>query len=196
MNFLVHLFLSGNDNDLLVGNLLGDFVKGRLEGQYPVRIEQGIALHRHIDSFCAGNRQFLLSKRRIDPSFGHYRGVLVDLFYDHFLARNWVDHGEIPFHQFLSDTRRVMEEYRAYLPERLRALIPFIFSELLPSYLEIEGISSALGRMSTRIKRRNRLGEGGKELKSHYLALHEDFHIFFPELRRFVRDWQGTVAGQ
>jgi len=195
MNFLVHLFLSGNDNDLLVGNLLGDFVKGRLEGRYPVRIERGIELHRRIDSFCAENRHFILSKRRIDPSFGHYRGVLVDLFYDHFLARNWAEHSEIPFPRFLSDTRLVMEEYRHYLPERLQALIPFIFSELLPSYLEIDGISSALERMSTRIKRRNRLGEGGEELKRHYPALHDDFGLFFPELRRFVRDWQGSVAG-
>ena len=195
MNFLVHLFLSGNDSDLLVGNLLGDFVKGRLEGHYPRPIEQGIVLHRSIDSFCGSNRHFLLSKRRIDPSFGHYRGVLVDLFYDHFLARNWAEHSEIPFPRFLSDTRLVMEEYRHYLPERLQALIPFIFSELLPSYLEIDGISSALGRMSKRLKRRNRLGEGGEELKRHYPALHDDFGLFFPELRRFVRDWQGSVAG-
>jgi len=194
MNFLVHLFLSGNDNDLLVGNLLGDFVKGRLEGRYPVRIEQGIELHRRIDSFCARNRHFLLSKRRIDPSFGHYRGVLVDLFYDHFLAKNWAEHVEIPFLQFLSNTRRVMEEYRNYLPERLQALIPFIFSELLPSYLEIDGISRALGRMSTRITRPSRLGEGGEELKRHYCALNGDFHVFFPELREFVRNWEGTVA--
>jgi len=88
-----------------------------------------------------------------------------------------------------------MEENRNYLPERLRALIPFIFSELIPSYLEIDGISSALGRMSTRIKRQNRLGEGGEELKRHYLALQGDFKLFFPELGRFVTDWQGTVAG-
>jgi acyl carrier protein phosphodiesterase len=195
MNFLVHLFLSGNDNDLLVGNLLGDFVKGRLEGRYPVRIEQGIELHRRIDSFSGRNRHFILSKRRLDPSFGHYRGVLVDLFYDHFLAKNWAEHSEIPFPRFLSDTRLIMEEYRHYLPEQLQALIPFIFSDLLPSYLEIDGISSALGRMSKRIKRRNRLGEGGEELKRHYLALHGDFHIFFPELREFVKDWQGTVTG-
>jgi acyl carrier protein phosphodiesterase len=193
MNFLVHLFLSGNDNDLLVGNLLGDFVKGRLEGRYPGPIERGIELHRRVDSFCAGNRYFLMSKRRIDPSFGHYRGVLVDLFYDHFLARNWAEHSEIPFPRFICETRRVMEDYRNYLPERLRALIPFIFSDLLPSYLEIEGISRALARMSKRIKRDNRLGEGGEELKSHYLALHGDFTIFFPELRQFAREWQGRL---
>ena len=88
-----------------------------------------------------------------------------------------------------------MEEYRDYLPERLRALIPFIFSELLPSYLEIDGISSALRRMSTRITRRNRLGEGGEELKRHYLALNGDFHVFFPELHEFVRNWQENAAG-
>jgi acyl carrier protein phosphodiesterase len=191
MNFLVHLFLSGNDNDLLVGNLLGDFVKGRLEGRYPRPIEQGIVLHRSIDSFCGRNLHFLLSKRRIDPSFGHYRGVLVDLYYDHFLARNWAEYGDVPFPLFLSRTRRVMEEYGNYLPERLRALLPYIFTELLPSYLEIEGIGRALGRMSARSKRPSRLGEGGEELKRHYVALNNDFQLFFPELREFVREWKG-----
>jgi len=194
MNFLAHLYLSGNDNELLVGNLLGDFVKGRLEGLYPVRIELGIKLHRSIDSFSGRNRHFLLSKRRIDPSFGHYRGVLVDLFYDHFLATCWGEYGDIPFPLFLSITRRVVEEYRDYLPERLRTHIPYIFSELLPSYLEIEGISRALARMSARSKRRNRMGEGGEELKRHYSAFHDDFQNFFPELREFVREWEGDFS--
>lgn len=194
MNFLMHLFLSGNDNELLVGNLLGDFVKGRLEGRYPSRIEQGIKLHRRIDSFSGSNPHFLLSKRRIDPSYGHYRGVLVDLFYDHFLARCWDEFGEIPFPHFLINTRRVVEDYRDYLPETLRALIPYIFSDLLPSYLEIEGIGRALGRMSTRASRRNRMGEGAKELKIHYSAFNEDFHCFFPELRAFVGNWEGSVS--
>jgi acyl carrier protein phosphodiesterase len=87
-----------------------------------------------------------------------------------------------------------MEEYRDYLPERLRALIPYIFSELLPSYLEIDGISRALGRMSARSTRLNRMGEGGGELKRHYSALHDDFQNFFPELREFVREWEGDFS--
>jgi acyl carrier protein phosphodiesterase len=194
MNFLAHLLLSGSDRELLIGNLLGDFVKGRLDGRYPPRIEEGIRLHRSIDSFSGRNRHFIMSKRRIDPIFGHYRGVLVDLFYDHFLARCWSDIADITFPEFLSNTQIVVEGYLDYLPERLRNSIPYIFSELLPSYLEPEEISRALVRMSARSPRRNLLGEGGEELQRHYSPLLEDFHNFFPELRAFVRDWKGSTG--
>lgn len=195
MNFLVHLFLSGNDEELLVGNFLGDFVKGRLEGRYPPRIELGIGLHRSIDSFSGRNTYFLRSKRRIDPSFGHYRGVMVDLFYDHFLASRWDEYAGISFPQFLSNTRRVVEEYRNCLPEQLRTLLPYIFSELLPSYTEIDGIGRALARMAARSTRRNSMGEGGKELKRQYCFLQEDFRSFLPELRLFVSEWEGGLPG-
>jgi acyl carrier protein phosphodiesterase len=193
MNFLAHLFLSGNDKDILVGNLLGDFVKGRLEGNYPARIEEGIMFHRNIDSFSGRNLHFVRSKRRIDESFGHYRGVLVDLFYDHFLAKSWPEYGEIAFPEYLSNTQLIIEEYRNYLPERLRNSIQYIFSELLPSYLEIDGISRSLVRMATRSARPNRLGEGGEELKRLYIPLQDDFQNFFPELRAFAGEWKGPV---
>jgi acyl carrier protein phosphodiesterase len=103
MNFLAHLYLSGDDPELLVGNLMGDFVKGRLEGRFPPGIERGIALHRRIDSFAAGNHNFLLSKRRIEPSFGLYRAVLVDLYYDHFLAIDWNEYAEVAFPRFVAN---------------------------------------------------------------------------------------------
>ena len=194
MNFLAHLYLSGSDHGLIVGNLLGDFVKGRLRGDYPVAIERGIELHRRIDSFSSLNTHFLLSKRRIDPSFGHYRGVMVDLFYDHFLSKQWSDYSDIGFNMFISNTRMIVEEYRNFLPERLKPLIPYIFSELLPSYREIAGISRALVRMSARLKRINRLGDGGVELEGNYNELRGDFHQFFPQLSDFVAVWKENIS--
>lgn len=190
MNFLAHLFLSGADPELLVGNLLGDFVKGRLEGHFPAGIERGILLHRQIDSFAGRNRHFLRSKKRLDTSFGHYRGVLVDLFYDHFLAVLWDEYANVPLQLFLSGAMRIVKEYEDILPERLRRIAPLIFTELLPSYLEVQGIERALQRMSTRIARPNRLGEGGVELRRHYDWLCGDFREFLPELREFV--WENT----
>jgi len=188
MNFLAHLFLSGEDPEILVGNLLGDFVKGRLDGHFPAGIERGIWLHRRIDSFAGGNPHFLRSKRRLDASFGHYRGVLVDLFYDHFLAVLWDEYAEAPLNTFLSGARRIVLDYEEILPERLARVAPVIFAELLPSYLEINGIERALQRMSVRIKRPNRLGEGGTALRRHYDGLCGDFREFMPELQGFVRE--------
>jgi acyl carrier protein phosphodiesterase len=100
VNFLTHLFVSGGAPGLLVGNLMGDFIRGRLDGRFPPDIEQGILLHREIDSFAGQNRNFLRSKRRLDSCFGLYRGVLVDLFYDHFLAAHWEDYADVPFSFF------------------------------------------------------------------------------------------------
>jgi acyl carrier protein phosphodiesterase len=186
MNFLAHLYLSGDDPELLVGNLMGDFVKGRLEGRFPPGIERGIALHRRIDSFAAGNHNFLLSKRRIEPSFGLYRAVLVDLYYDHFLAIDWNEYAEVAFPRFVANAYGLVSANSGTLPERLRRIVPLLFEEWLPSYREIAGIELALGRMSARLVRPNPLGEGGAELRRNYRELHEDFRGFFPELQRLA----------
>lgn len=187
MNFLAHLHLSGDEPEMLVGNLMGDFVKGRLEGRYPPGIERGMVLHRRIDSFAAANASFRESKARLDPSFGLYRGVMVDLFYDHFLALHWDVHSPVPFDVFVAAAYHVVTEYEEILPERLRRVLPVIFTELIPSYREIGGIERALGRMAGRLGRANPLGKGGGELVRHYDALHDDFRRFFPEAIVFVR---------
>ncbi len=186
MNFLTHLFLSGNAPELLVGNLMGDFVKGRLNGRFPPGIEQGILLHREIDSFAGRNRHFLRSKRRLDQSFGLYRGVLVDLFYDHFLAAHWEDYADVSLSFFISDAWRVLCQHREFLPHRLRRIMPLMFSEWLPSYSDIRGIAAVLHRMSRlRLKRVNRLWEGAETLSRHYREFYGDFQEFFPELVAF-----------
>jgi acyl carrier protein phosphodiesterase len=186
VNFLVHLFLSGNAPELLVGNLMGDFVKGRLGGRFPPGIVQGILLHREIDSFAGQNCHFLRSKRRLDQSFGHYRGVLVDLFYDHFLAANWEDYADVPYSVFISDAWRVLCEHKGFLPDRLQRIMPFMFRDWLPSYSDIGGIAAVLHRISRfRLKRESRLGEGAEALSRNYGGLYGDFQKFIPELIAF-----------
>ncbi len=186
MNFLAHLFLSGDAPELLVGNLMGDFVKGKLDGRFPPGIEQGILLHRGIDSFAGQNRHFLHSKQRLDKVFGLYRGVLVDLFYDHFLAAHWEDYADMPLSFFISDAWRVLCEHREFLPDRLQRIMPLMFRDWLPSYRDIGGIAVVLHRISCfRLKRANRLAEGTHELSRHYKGLYEDFRNFFPELLAF-----------
>ena len=186
MNFLTHLFLSNDAPELLVGNLMGDFVKGRLDSRFPPGVEQGIQLHREIDSFTGQNQHFLRSKRRLDRSFGHYRGVLIDLFYDHFLAAHWEDYAEVPLSLFISDAWRVLFDHKEFLPDRLKRIMPFMFKEWLPSYSDIGGIAAVLQRMSRfRLKRANRLGEGAEALSRNYGELYGDFRKFLPELISF-----------
>jgi len=186
VNFLTHLFLSSGAPELLVGNLMGDFVKGRLDGRFPAGIRQGILLHREIDSFAGQNWHFLRSKRRLDQSFGLYRGVLVDLFYDHFLAAHWEDYADVPLSVFISDAWRILYEHKEFLPDKLQRILPFMFRDWLPSYSDIGGIAAVLHRISRfRLKRANRLAEGAEALSRHYGVLYGDFKKFFPELIAF-----------
>lgn len=192
MNILFHLYLSGSDEELLVGNFMGDFVKGPLDNTYPPRIRQGLLLHRKIDAFAQGNASFQRSRLRLPASCGLYRGVLVDLFYDHFLASNWSSWSEIPFSDYLFWSRNIIERHRAIMPPDLREIIPLIFDDFLPSYQKISGTEHALQRMSRRRRRPNPLGEGGRELTRHYPELQDDFLCFTPAVQEFVAAFIGT----
>ena len=186
MNYLFHLHLSGDDPDLITGNFMGDFVKGRLDDRYPPRLSRGITLHRSIDSFAHTDQSFNRSRLRIDPTFGLYRGILVDLFYDHFLAVSWREWSNEPLFDYLDRVRGVIEARRLLLPERLQQIVPIIFEDMIPSYLDPEGVGKALARMSRRIERANPLAAGGLELVRNYDDLRGDFQEFMPAVKEFV----------
>jgi acyl carrier protein phosphodiesterase len=195
MNYLFHMLLSGDDEELLVGNFMGDFVKGNLNDRFPVRISQGIALHRRIDSFSSRNEQFQTSRKRLDPHYGLYRPVLVDLFYDHFLAMGWDNLSDEPLAGYIARTRAIIDRYSEILPERLQPLVPYIFEEMLPSYAEVSGIGRALERMSRRVKRRdNPLSGGEKELLLNYEGLQDDFSAFMPQVYSFVASMSAKLS--
>lgn len=188
MNLLFHLYLSGDDPDLLTGNFMGDFVKGGVEG-YPSGVAAGIMLHRRIDSFAQRHILFRRSYDRIAPQYRLWRGVFVDLFYDHFLSASWNEWMDEPLESYLTRARGMVEARRECLPERLQGLLPTIFDDLLPSYCEIDGIGLALERMSRRITRNNPLADGERELRRNYAGLREDFRCFLPAAREFVADF-------
>jgi acyl carrier protein phosphodiesterase len=187
MNYLMHLFLAGDDREALVGNMMGDFVKGRLDDRYLPGIRSGIVLHRKIDSFAAGNRFFTQSKRRLDDSCGHYKGILVDIFYDHFLAANWDKYSMAPFADYISCVHTILEEFEPMLPDRLRQVLPRMFSgNWLLSYRDLGGVDTILHRMSGRIARSNPLAEGLLQLTRNYGALHGDFGSFMSDIQEYV----------
>jgi acyl carrier protein phosphodiesterase len=190
MNYLFHLYLSGDDPDLLTGNFMGDFVKGRLGDQWPPQVRRGLELHRAIDSFAHTDPAFNRSRLRIDRSFGLYRGILIDLFYDHFLAVSWSSWSAEPLPDYLRRVRRVVETRRPLLPKRLGQILPIIFEEMIPSYLDTVGIGGALARMSRRIGRSNPLAGGEAELVRNYGELREDFLEFISVAADFAADFR------
>lgn len=194
MNFLFHMLLSGDDAQILAGNFMGDFVKGPLTDRFPERIRQGVTLHRRIDSFASRDGLFQQSRLRLHPQYGLYRGVLVDLFYDHFLVAEWSSWSDEPFDVYLARSRSIIEGQRDELPERLQGLLPTIFEELLPSYGAVTGIARALERMSRRVVRENPLAGAESELELNYEGLRADFRGFMPLVRRFAADFIAAEA--
>ena len=193
MNFLAHLHLSGDDPDILTGNMMGDFVKGRLDGRFPPRVTLGLELHRRIDSFAGRHQVFQTSRRRIELRFGLYRGVLVDLFYDHFLAVHWHLYSAEPLAEFIARSEALVRSRAAHLPERLERVVPAIFGEWIPSYAEPEGIGRVLGRMAARVGRPNPLADGVGELLHCYDRLRDDFSQFYPDIIAFAKNFVGEV---
>lgn len=188
MNYLAHLYLSEPTEDGWLGSLMGDFVKGPLQGRYDEGIARAIALHRKIDSFTDAHPQVLRSKARISAARRRYAGIMVDMFYDHFLARHWSEFHSEPIATFTGRVYEILLQRLALLPERLQIVAPSMAqSDWLASYADIGSIHAALDRMSRRLKRENRLLGSAVELSDNYDALEADFRAFLPDVVQFAR---------
>ncbi|MGB3651819.1 MAG: ACP phosphodiesterase [Rivularia sp. (in: cyanobacteria)] len=183
MNYLAHLFLSDGTPESLIGNLLGDFVKGSIESIYSKEIIKGIYLHRKIDSYTDSHRIFRSSKRLIGIGRSRFSGIMIDVFYDRFLAQNWSNYSTISLNDFTNHVYKVLLENKSILPERLKSILPdMIAHDWLASYRKISTIDRAINGLSRRIKRENNLFGGVEELIFNYQQLQADFSAFFPEL--------------
>ncbi len=187
MNFLAHLFLSDQSDDALLGALLGDFVKGPLDQRYSPVITAAIRLHRHIDVFTDAHAAVLASKARVSPVRRRYAGIMVDMFYDHFLARYWEDYATVSLDIFTRRVYQVLSRRHAELPDKLRRIAPnMIEFDWLGSYREVNSVAAALDRMGSRLRRGNGLLDSGEDLLREYAAFEADFRAFFPEVILFA----------
>lgn len=190
MNYLAHAWLSRATPELLTGGMLGDFVKGRPDGRYSPAVCAGIALHRAIDRYTDDHPVVQASRARIAPERRRFAGILVDVFYDHFLAVHWQRYGDLPLERFTRHVYGVLWPQRRGFPERLQRMLPWMRAEdWLASYAEIEAVDAALRGMARRFRFAERaapLATGVHELVAHYGAFERHFHEFFPQLERFA----------
>ena len=190
MNYLAHLRLAEDTPESIVGNFLGDFVKGSLENYthiYSRSILQGIRTHRQVDYFTDKHPIYLRSKKRISQSRRRFSGIIIDIFYDHFLARNWLLFSEVKLDIFIKNIYTILEQQKYIFPEKLKIILPRMIEEdWLKSYYHLEGISLVFKRLTKRFKRENNLVNAEEELIINYQALEEDFQTFFPCLINFV----------
>jgi acyl carrier protein phosphodiesterase len=191
MNFLAHAYLSGGDEKLLIGNFIADFVKGKSAlQQFPEEIKRGIALHRSIDAFTDVHPTVTVSKTRLREKYRHYAGVIVDIFYDHFLAKNWERYHHLPLDKFASSVYSTIQANHGMLPERVNDFFPYMMRQnWLVNYSKVAGINRALTGMSRRTPYDSKMDEATHELTHFYNDFEDEFLLFFPELKNHVESF-------
>ena len=182
LNYLVHLYLSGTDSELQLGGLMGDFVKGPIAPETPAGIAQGLRLHRRIDTLAHSSDHTRRSRQRLGPRFRHGRGIIVDIFYDHFLASSWQDFSNLPLESYAAHVYQLLQERHAQLPPGLQEVARrMTVHNWLVSYRQQEVVGKALQRISGRLKRPLPLAEGLGDLQRHEALFRQDFQGFMTE---------------
>lgn len=192
MNFLAHLHLSGDDEAMMVGNFIGDFVKGRnLKEQFGEGIARGIELHRAIDEFTDRHPVVKQSKARLWPTYRHYSSVIVDIFYDHYLAAGWSAYSNEPLDRYAQRAYQLLLRHDPVLPEQVRYMLGHMTrNNWLVGYSYVEGIRRALTGMSRRATFESKMEQAVEDLRKNYTDFANDFKTFFPELTTFAAEWR------
>jgi len=191
MNFLAHLYLSGDNPKVKVGNFIGDFIKGKnLIERFDKDIAKGIALHREIDWFTDKHSVVKQSKDRLRPKYRHYSGVIVDIFYDHFLAKNWDKYSESLLPDYAEECYSIIQQHEATLPEEVKYMMPYMINgNWLVNYSKLEGIQKALSGMARRTRFESKMEESVADLRENYDDFKNEFEIFFPDLISDTKMW-------
>ncbi|MDE2440649.1 MAG: DUF479 domain-containing protein [Betaproteobacteria bacterium] len=190
MNYLAHAVLAGNDPALIVGGVVGDWIKGPLPGTLPSDLARGVALHRAIDSHAETHPAFQRSRNRVAADRRRYAGVLVDIFYDHLLARDWAQLRPVPLEHFCAAVYRHIDARLLDLPEQTHPAMRLMASEdWLHSYADLAGIADVLYRMAHRARQPNPLAGGEQAFAVDAAGFAEDFAWWYADAQRFVSQW-------
>ena len=184
MNFLAHIYLSGDSDLIKIGNFMADGVRGNKHLELHSDIQKGIILHRSIDTFTDAHPLFRQSTKRLHANYHHFSGVIVDVFYDHFLAKNWHLYSDEKLEDYVATFYESLDIHHDLLTEKSQLMKPYMIQQnWLLSYRTIEGIEKILSQMDNRIKRESNMRLSVQELRLFYQEFEDDFTIFFNELR-------------
>jgi acyl carrier protein phosphodiesterase len=189
MNYLAHIYLSGDDEELMVGNFIADAVKGKALNQYSNGIKNGITLHRLIDAYTDSHPLHKASRTKLHERYGHYSGVMIDIFYDHYLAKNWETYSNRTLKEYTEEVYATLNTFRDVLPERISYMLKYMVPQnWLLNYGNLDGIDKVLRGMANRAKFVSGMETGVEELKKYNIEFEDEFTQFFPELRQFVNE--------
>lgn len=186
MNFLAHIYLSGDNNEIKIGNFIADSIRGKGYKEYPPAIQKGILLHREIDTFTDSHPTVKKSTKKLHSNYHHYSSVIVDILYDHFLAKNWLNYSETPLDTYVSNFYSLLEEHYHVLPVRVQRMIPYMIADnWLLSYASVDGIGKILYQMNKRTKNKSKMNFAVIELEAFYEEFESEFSSFFDDLITF-----------
>ena len=186
MNFLAHIHLSGPNLWIQTGNFMADTVRGKDYLQHPIEIQKGILLHRAIDTFTDAHPVFRRSTKRLHAKYHHYSGVIVDIFYDHFLAKNFQDYSAFSLADFTQHFYTFLQDNTAVLTEKTQQMLPYMVQQdWLFNYQYTEGIARILGQMDRRIQRGTQMQNSVHELQEFYPEFEQEFRQFYQEVQQF-----------
>lgn len=184
MNFLAHIYLSGENDLIKIGNFMADGIRGKQFEHFPEDVQKGILLHRFIDTYTDSHDIFRTSTKRLHDRYHHYAGVIVDIVYDHFLAKNWTKYSDEELELFVKRFYHSLHDNYEILTEKTQGLMPYMIERnWLVSYRTTEGIQHILTQMDRRSKNISQMQFAVEELIEFYDEFEEEFTLFFEEMR-------------
>lgn len=185
MNFLAHIYLSGNSDLLKIGNFMADGIRGKeYETMHP-DIQKGVMLHRFIDTYTDSHPVFRQSTKRLHEKYHHYAGVIVDVVYDHFLAKNWSRYSDEKLEDFVDNFYRSLESNYDLLTDKTKGMMPYMIKyNWLWDYQFVDGIARILYQMDQRTRNNSKMQFAIEELKEFYTEFESEFTQFFEDLRQ------------
>ena len=196
MNFLAHLYLSGNHEEIMVGNFIGDYVKGKEYLYYPEKIRKGIMLHRSIDRFTDNHPITRKSRTHISEKYGKYSGIIIDIFYDYFLSSNWKEYSSIELQNYVDYVFLTLKKHYYDFPQGIKNWFPnFLRNNWLIKYSTMTGIEEVLYRMSSRTSLPEHSAYAVNVLREREVEIRNEFFEFFGDMRAFIEKDFGIITG-
>lgn len=190
LNFLAHALLSGNNNEILLGNFVADSVKGKMLENYGTAFRQGVKLHRAIDHFTDTHPLVIACNQLVQPHFRKFSGVVTDIYFDHFLARHWNKYSSRPLSEFVTEVYDLLNKNFDRLPPRSQRIIPWMVElNWLEGYADFLMLERVFQGMSNRTKFESGMAKAVEVLRLEYAFLEKNFLEYFPQLQTFSNDF-------
>ncbi len=194
MNYLAHLYLSGDEEPLIIGNFIADHIKGRQINEVSKEIMKGIHLHRAIDAYTDSHPIVLQTKERLRPTQGKYSPVVADVFMDHFLAIKFEEFSPTPLDFFVDYIFKILKSNEAILPSKTKNMLVYMQKDnWLKAYRTLEGMDFILKAMSRRTIFASNMDTAASDLERDYILYEKDYEVFFPQLQIFCRDYIASI---